>query len=958
MMETTDQELSKLILRAYPAPISLAWRHYLRASNKKEEHDRLLDLLEISAMFFAMVFLSQYRKDKNTIEEIDQELLKLSGASFGTWKALIQKISAVYNSNSKVTVVREIAQAFQKKEPNVHSIRFVKEICKLIGRDAPAQSKISPVDFLEWCVTYRNEIAHAKPSPSEEVCRARLEWLAPAVIQLLNTFQILAKYSFIYLQRTLIQNQDIIGEAVPLSGWDLENKTQIFPASPQVRSGNLYLCSPETNEVSLRLLPVFLYGKCSSCTYEPRVFIFRKADVKEEAKIPVLCKSVDYTCPVCGNRSRVEQADSAQAFLEVLYVASQDLEQPGEGQPSPETTLPPILTEVQEPESPLEVVPENVSQPDSVQFERKINPHIKSFLSLQSQEDNGGTRGLDEFGKDTYVETLLDTKLKQKILEGSVNLVILTGNAGDGKTAFIQQVENGALSLGANNIEQTEYGSRFILGDCKYQTIYDGSEDEASKINRQRLDEFFFEFRGDAPRPNKIVKIIAINEGHLREYLLNNGNYSWLGKQIHHFLEYYNFELDPSLLVINLNLRSVVDSSLASRNSIFDKLLDKFLLPKFWTECQSCSAHTTCSIKFNIDALTDKDYGNQVRSRIKSLYLISHLRSKQHITVRDLRASLAYILVNRYSCEGIHSDISNGNHSKFMSRYYYNSVFGVETEIGKGDHEQERVIKLLRQTDVASVPNPHLDNLLAFTHPISIGLFAEFSKRASPDINFLEEQFIAINEERLLELSQEYHSSMRRKFFFEGVESATSEAGYSSWMEMLPFKSFGEFMGAFTDTDTLEKVRNNVLDAINISERIYNNGITANNLCIRTNANSKSLIKAFSQFPKVEFRCIVKRAGKQGLYLEYCPNTIIFRYKDDQNKQIDLNLDLYELLVKIGNGYIPGGKELRDFFLNLLLFKKQLTALPASSILLTEDEKRYFRLRKSGNQVLSIEEIV
>ena len=101
-MEPIDQELSKLILQSFPTPISLSWRHYLRASNKKEEHDRLLDLLEISAMFLAMVFLSQYRQDKNSIEEVDQELLKLSSASFGVWKTLIQKIATIYSQPSKI----------------------------------------------------------------------------------------------------------------------------------------------------------------------------------------------------------------------------------------------------------------------------------------------------------------------------------------------------------------------------------------------------------------------------------------------------------------------------------------------------------------------------------------------------------------------------------------------------------------------------------------------------------------------------------------------------------------------------------------------------------------------------------------------------------------------------------------------------------------------------------------
>ena len=59
----------------------------------------------------------------------------------------------------------------------------------------------------------------------------------------------------------------------------------------------------------------------------------------------------------------------------------------------------------------------------------------------QSPRTNAGTRGLDAVGRETYVKTLLDDSLRPAVLSGEFRLVIVTGNAGDGKTAFIQQIE-------------------------------------------------------------------------------------------------------------------------------------------------------------------------------------------------------------------------------------------------------------------------------------------------------------------------------------------------------------------------------------------------------------------------------------------------------------------------------------------------------------------------------------
>lgn len=69
------------------------------------------------------------------------------------------------------------------------------------------------------------------------------------------------------------------------------------------------------------------------------------------------------------------------------------------------------------------------------------NPFIYNFLTAysQSERSTGGTRGYDA---NTYVDTKLDISLTPIIFKPTTKLVILTGNAGDGKTAFIQRIEN------------------------------------------------------------------------------------------------------------------------------------------------------------------------------------------------------------------------------------------------------------------------------------------------------------------------------------------------------------------------------------------------------------------------------------------------------------------------------------------------------------------------------------
>jgi hypothetical protein len=850
-----------------------------------------------------------------------------------------------------------------RKNPYPAQSRAAEQISRLIGQErSNLPTKFTVVDFLRRVVEYRNEVAHAKPSPSEEVCRARLDWLGPAVEEFLQAIAFLEGLPLVFVQRVVVWDGELACEVNNAWGWDLDRSAHRLPAPSGVQPGSLYFCPSEDGAPALRLLPILFYGLCSRCAYEPRVFLPRKAAVEPARGLPEKCTSVDYTCPVCGDRFRVEDPATTQAFLDLLRPSLAAADQ--ELKPLLEAETPPLAPRPAPPE------PMPAPQPSSLPQERRpmINPNVRRFLTLysQSEEGNQRTRGLDEFGEQTYVETRLDTELGPKILSGDVKLVILTGNAGDGKTAFIQRVEAKAQSLGATNLVGTRYGSSLVLKGRRYQTIYDGSEDEQGKTNRQRLEEFFDDFTGPQPPNADVTKVIAINEGHLRSFILNNRDYEWLGRQVHHFLEYEDFQLDASLLIINLNLRSVVDADLTSGASIFDRVLDRLLATEFWRECRICSAAEHCPIKFNVDSLTDPEYGSQIRHRLKSLYLITHFRRKQHVTIRDLRSSLAYILFNRYPCERIHEELAEAGRAAeaFEPRFYYNAAFGAYVTDDEDPSKQDRLIRLFREVDVAPVANPRLDNLLNFNPPSAIGLLAEFFKRSQADLSGLErlsqtvlEGKSAFPPEAWHQQIQRYHAAMRRKYFFESVESACLEAGYPIWDELLPLRSLRRFAEVLRDPQQLLTVRDNLVAAINLSERIYNQIITAENLCVRTNASQRALVKAFNQFPKGNFMCQVRGIGSQAGYIEYCPNVLYLVYQPDRNRMLEINLDLFELLEKVHHGYVPSGSELKGFFLNLLMFKKQLMALSAESIILTEDEQHFYQLEKTRGSKLAIREV-
>ena len=96
---------------------------------------------------------------------------------------------------------------------------------------------------------------------------------------------------------------------------------------------------------------------------------------------------------------------------------------------------------------------------------------------------------------------------------------------------------------------------------------------------------------------------------------------------------------------------------------------------------------------------------------------------------------------------------------------------------------------------------------------------------------------------------------------------------------------------------------------------------------------------------------MVKDIGSQGKFVEHLPNCIYYRHVD-RSAELEIPLDLFEVLCRIREGYVPTATEIRTFFLNLDMFKRRITSKPSSQIILTEDDTNLFEVNRDQNQNL------
>ena len=352
---------------------------------------------------------------------------------------------------------------------------------------------------------------------------------------------------------------------------------------------------------------------------------------------------------------------------------------------------------------PVEVSPETGALPLLQPHKPNFNPFVSHLRTMYSQSprSNVGTRGLDAIGRETYVRTLLDDQLRPALLAGEFRLVAVTGNAGDGKTAFIQQVERATEA--ASTLVTRPNGAEFTLAGRRFLTNHDGSQDEGDKPNDDVLRDFFRPFEGDRSDgwPRDETRIIAINEGRLVDFFTEHADrYRRLRSLVLAGLagaapegRRRRGQPEPAVGRGGPTGPGSAGPTGCGGRHLRPARPRRLTADRFWAPCAGCDIRDRCYAYHNARTLTDRVAGRRVAERLRALYTITHLRGRLHVTMRDLRSALAFTLAGARDCDEIHAAVRQFQVPRpagaILDGFYFNAWQGG----GSGD----RLLALLRQ---------------------------------------------------------------------------------------------------------------------------------------------------------------------------------------------------------------------------------------------------------------------
>lgn len=602
--------------------------------------------------------------------------------------------------------------------------------------------------------------------------------------------------------------------------------------------------------------------------------------------------------------------------------------------------------------------------------------YINSLYS-QSKYGNAGTRvssgnsdnSLDDL---TYTPTRLDKKLIPAIVEGKFKLLIITGNAGDGKTAFIKKIENNPSVRDVQHFEH-QNGARFKINNVQYESNYDGSQDEEESVNNDVLEKFFEPFEGLKNYDQaKEGRIIAINEGRLVEFFTTSKKHKDLADIVDNYFDKEgHYQLPPGLMIINLNLRSVVAEN-GVDGSLFKQQIRQLTKKELWKSCEECDLAKDCFIKYNVQSVNDSASGNEVITRLEWLLRTVSLKRELHITMRDLRSLIAFILTRDFSCEDVKSleALKTTDPAKYWQYYYFNITNPLNEDGGNND----RLVKLLRETDIGEVAVPNLDRELFFTKHQEKD-YLEFAEREASllEIFNTNKTFVPaheLDEKSIADIREKHKSFIRHQYFeakffnlvtevteIEQEDGTLQKIQKPAYLLRIPYKSVFEFVNILRADKLNDSIIQNISRAVSLNEGCNNKELDKNNLVVSSTEVKDPKGKSFKLFPLSEFELVVNKTDHLTKYLEYEADSLTFRSSKHRHIALTISLDLYEMLYFIHKGFSPSLNDMKGKFIELLVFKNLLENLNYNEIVVTPDNKEFFSVKKDSTNRIAIQKL-
>lgn len=572
------------------------------------------------------------------------------------------------------------------------------------------------------------------------------------------------------------------------------------------------------------------------------------------------------------------------------------------------------------------------------ELQERVNAWVNDLRSLyrNSEIGNKNNRGLDSaFVQATYVPTALDEQLLPAIFAMKPRVVFLCGNPGDGKTAFLEKVQEALQERQAKRVREDSSGWEWEWENHLYRSCYDASESHEGLSADEQLTEKLRGLEGSSEPATDLTVLVAINDGRLADYFIRQQDrFRWLSKQLERAREADGVE-GLAVWVIDLKKRSFVNLPDTENDSVFRRVLQRLIAPDRWKICEECAAHAVCPLRSNAVALRKP----RVVQRLEYLFLLSHLRRQRHTTMRDLRSVLAYLITGNKSCDQVHAARhgEDGGASLVQIAYWQSAFAPLE--------QHDELLTDLMPLDPARFPHPHLDRFLHFHQTAKDAELRRFLFADKTDLPF-----------HRFKSESEWIAACKRRLYFDAGKPIQHDSASLlpkvRWLTLLPYQHSRLFMMLLDDRlddEEMQALLETIALGLLRSDSIIED-VPEGKLSVKVSASTEQQLVILKQLPLQEFELLVEYPQGTDM-VERLPEIVVLQHSSGALR-LEITLDLFELLMRMAEGLQPSAPEFRPLLEDLKLFKSVLLLRETRDLVLIENQHRVHLVTQHEGKVV------
>ena len=296
------------------------------------------------------------------------------------------------------------------------------------------------------------------------------------------------------------------------------------------------------------------------------------------------------------------------------------------------------------------------------------------------------------------------------ISDPGVSMIVLTGDAGHGKTHLCRRLLQHRVGEGDSDRITSDEARALLIDDNEGRRAIEVVDGAKPIRVIKDLSEFepldaAVELLETHLKDESSISIVCANEGRLRSVVARaGGSLDLLLETLEAGLDSGRTSTGGAVHIVNLNYQSITPEG----GGFLDHMLKQWTRDgRSWVNCNKCLAKDHCPILRNKETLGGKDEDSQ-RRRAGLEHLVRIAEQTGYVlTIREALILIAYLITGGTGCERVHEDHRNSDWNALEARRFERLLF--ERELNSHEAKQLRVLERIRHYDPGVVTHRDVD---------------------------------------------------------------------------------------------------------------------------------------------------------------------------------------------------------------------------------------------------------